>query len=358
MWTRVFLLILLLCSAPALAQTVPDFSGVFLGNDLEDRGVNTVITEADDPLVLNIKQGVGTLQVTEMQNGAQATNDYDLSGRPMINVSPDGVRSKDRIKFKDGKLLMKSEVTDPRFFITPLVTEETWGLSPDLQTLTIQPKIEHLGRLPRDFYRVETYTRQTSLRAALEKAQATSGMNKCKSVPSLPSHRVSPDIYHGIALGYTGFEELGWEVSFEARLVGEFFDDLKRTISSGGIEIRRNGKLIPTYSGSLTLEVTPGIKPHPRWEFSTLGAIMGRGNKALPDWLQTLRFRVKWVGSESRDLGEVPSELRQQPWPELSTPEKWYRLEIRAQDVPLTDSLEIHILSATGNQLGCISGHI
>jgi hypothetical protein len=302
-------------------------------------------------------QGADTLKVIEMQNGAQATNVYDLRGRPMINVSPDGVRNKDRIKFKDGKLVMNSEVTDPRFFTTPRLTKETWELSPDLQTLTIQPQIEPRGRLPRDFHRIETYTRQTSLRAALEKVQTTSGMNKCKSVPPLPGHRVSPNIFHGIDLGYTGFEELGWDVSFEARLVGEFFDNLIRTNSSESIEIRRDGKLVPTYSGSLTLEVTPGIRPHPGWEFSTMGAIMGRGNKPLPDWLQTPRFRIKWVGPENRDLGEVPSKFSQQPWSDLA-PFKWYLLVIPAQDVPLTDSLEIHILSPTGNQLGCISGHI
>ena len=82
------------------------------------------------------------------------------------------------------------------------------------------------------------------------------------------------------------------------------------------------------------------------------------GDEPLPEWLQTLRVRIKWVGSEFRDLGEVPSNLEQQPQPGLRTPVTRYRLEIPAQDVPITDSLEVQILSASGNQLGCISGHI
>jgi hypothetical protein len=57
-------------------------------------------------------------------------------------------------------------------------------------------------------------------------------------------------------------------------------------------------------------------------------------------------------------LGEVPSELRQAVWPELTPADKWYGMKIPAQDVPLTDRLEVHILTAEGNQLGCISGHI
>jgi len=104
-WTRILPYILLLCSVLALAQTVPDFSGVFLRNPIE-RNVRSPL--AEDPLILTIKQAVDTLQITEMQNGTQATNVYNLNRKASVNVSPDGVQSKDRIKSKGGKLLIKS----------------------------------------------------------------------------------------------------------------------------------------------------------------------------------------------------------------------------------------------------------
>jgi hypothetical protein len=358
MRTRAFFLTLLLCSGPAFAQSVPDFSGVFLRKHIEDQGVATVITEAENPLVLDIKQGADTLRVTEIQHGMQATDTYDLRGRPTINVSPDGMRSKDRAKFSRGKLVLKSAWTNPRYAVTGPVTEQTWEFSPDLQTLTIQPKIEPRGRLPQNFRRIAIFTRQTSLRAALEEAQGASGMIKCNAVTPPFIRPPPPNLSHGVVLGYTAFEELVWQVEFEAHLGGDFFSGLKRTDASAEAEFRKNGQLIHTYDGFLTLEVIPIMRHHPRYLFSTRQVVMGWGERSLPEWLLNLRFRIKWVGSKSRDLGEVPSELGQQPWPEVSNPPKLYRIEIPAHDVPLTDSLEIHILSAAGTQLGCISGHI
>jgi hypothetical protein len=357
MRTRAFFLTLLLGSGPALAQSVPDFSGVFLRDHVEDRGVATVITEAENPLVLDIKQDARTLRVTEIQHGVQATDMYDLRGKPTINVSPDSMRSKDRVKFNQGKLVLKSEWTDPRYPVAGPTTEQIWQLSPDLETLTIQPKIEPLRALPRDFRRIAIFTRQPSLQAALEKAQAASGMNKCNAATP-PFTRRPPITDRGAVLGYTAFEELVWEVEFDADLGGDFFRDLKRADAPAGAEFRKNGQLIQTYPGSLTLEVSPAVRRHPRYLFSTMQRAMGWGDPRLPDWLLTLRFHIKWVGSEFRDLGEIPSELRQEPWPELRVPQQWYRMEVSAQNVPLTDSLEIHILSAAGTQIGCISGHI
>jgi len=350
MWTRVSLLILLLCPAPALAQPIPDFSGVFLRNPLGSHDPFTELTGFEAPLVLNIKQGADTLQVTVMQNGAQATRVYDLSGKPSINASTEGVRMKSRIRFKGDKLVIKSEEAGRWSPVIGLPAEETWMLSPDRQTLTIRV---------RDSRQLETYARQTSLPEALEKAREASGMNKCNGFPPTLAKLSTPKLNQGVFLGLTGFQQLGWEVLFQAGLGGEFFDDLTRTDAPGALEFRRKGKHVPAYSGSLILEVAPRVTramSDTRWDPWPWQPLVG--NERLPEWLLALRFRIKWVDSESRELGEVPSELRQEPWPELSTPEKWYRLEIPAQDVPLTDNLEIHILSAAGNQLGCISGHI
>jgi hypothetical protein len=351
---RVFLFTLLLCSAPTFAQTLPDFSGVFLRNPIAS---HARFTEPEDSLVLNIKQGVDNLQLTELQNGAQATIVYNLNGKPSISVGPDGVRSKDRIKFKAGRLLIKSEVVDPRLAVpSQQTTEETWELPPDLQNLTIWVKAGPYVFEAEGLRRIETYTRQTSLPVALEKAERASEMNKCNAIPPPMTIQTPPILSDGVDLGYTGFRQLGWEVSFLAGLSGEFLKDLRRTNFSGSVEFRKNGQLMRRYSGPLILEVTPRVTPLLRSGLSILSVFMGK--EPLPEWLLTLRFCVKWVGSETRDLGEVPANLRQQPWPKLATPDKLYRLEIAAQDVLLTDSLEIHILSAAGNQLGCISGHI
>jgi len=352
MWKRAFLLILLRCAVPALAQTVPDFSGVFLRNLIDRKGP---FADPADPLVLIIKQGVDTLEITEVQNGAQRTYVYDMGGKPSLHVTPDGVYTRDRVWIKGGRLVIKSEVLVNPIFADRL-TGKTWELSPDLRSLTIRLKGLSYGSEVRDSRRLETYTRQTSLEAALEKGPWASGMTLCNANSLFMAYLPNRIWDRGFVLGVTGFQQLGWKVSFGAALSGDFFDGLKRTDGPGGIEIRRNGKLIPTYSGSLNLAVTPLVTSHNRWKLWTWNAIMG--DEPLPEWLQTLRFRVKWVGAESKDLGEVPSELGQQPWPELSVPVTRYHLKIPAQDVPLTDSLEVHILSASGNQLGCISGHI
>jgi len=345
---------LLLCSAPAFAQTIPDFSGVFLRNPVERHGVNKINTEFDDLLVLNIKQGVDTLEVTEMQNGAQATSVYNLNGKPSINVSPDGMRSNDRIEFKDGKLTIKSEVTDRKVVVFNRLTGETWRLSPDLQTLTIRVKEGYPRLGVQGFRPTQTYTRQTSLPVALKNANMASEMNKCNVLPPFLSKKGSPKLNHGAILGMTGFQQLAWQVSFGAVLDGNFFNDLERTPTSGGVKFRKKGMLISSYSGPINLEVIPTVT-FTRGEFALTSTIMGL--EPLPEWLLNLRFRIKWVGSESRDLGEVPAELRQKA-SDLAPLYEQYWLEIPAQDVPITDSLEVHILSADGNQLGCISGHI
>jgi hypothetical protein len=325
---------------------------VFLRNLFDRHGP---FADPADPLVLIIKQGVDSLQITEMQNGAQRIYVYDMGGKPSLHVTPDGVYTRDRIRFNHSKLLIKSEVVaNPSF--ADLLTGETWELSPDLRILTIRIKGVSHGSEVRDSRRMEAYTRQPSLEAALEKAQWASGITLCNA--NNPFTAILPNRIwdHGFVLGFTGFQQLGWQVSFAARLTGEFFDDIIRTNAFGIVELRKKGKLIPTYSGYLTLAVTYLVTSHNQWKWGTWNAMMGV--EPLPEWLQTLRFRIKWVGSESRDLGEVPSDLEQQPWSDGGAPVTQYRLEIPAQDVPITDSLEVQILSASGNQLGCISGHI
>ncbi len=347
MWTRVLLLTLILRSVPVFAQRAPDFSGAFLQDPIKS---HANLIEAEDPLVLDIKQGADNLRVTEMQNGIQSTSVFNIRGKPTIHENAAGLTSKDRMKFKGAKLVIKSEVEGPGFVGIGRWQEETWKLSPDLQTLTIRLKEGTSGVGDRDSHPAVTYSRQASLAVALRKAASESVMNTCNAVPSILAEKLNLDPSHGVILGETGFWQLWWHVSFGAGLSGEFFHGLERTKTVGGVEFRKNGMLISRYSDSITLEVTPQITPR-YWQWGSL-------NSLHPEWLQTLRFRIKWVGSETRDLGEVPSELNQEPLPELAPPHQWYQLEIPAQDVPISDSLEVHILSPVGSQLGCFSGHL
>ncbi len=357
MRTQVCFLMLVLASGLGFAQSIPDFSGVFLRERIEDHGVTTVITETENPLILDIKQDADTLRVTEMQHGVQTEDTYDLSGKPTINLGPDGVRSRDVAKFFHGTLILRSKWTDPQYSGAP-ATEETWELSPDLQTLTIQPKIKARRPWPQDFRRVAIFSRQPSLQAALERARAASGVNKCKTYPQ-QRWRGRSDLSRRIDFGYTDFEQLVSLEGFQAYLSGNFFSGLKRKETASQAEFRKDGRLVQTYDGSLDLEIIPWIKPHPLYLFLTMVVVMGWGPNRLPESLLNLRFHIKWVGSDTRDLGEVPSKLEQIPWSKDGTiSRKVYRIQVPAQGVPITDSLEIHILSAAGTQLGCISGHI
>ena len=67
---------------------------------------------------------------------------------------------------------------------------------------------------------------------------------------------------------------------------------------------------------------------------------------------------VRWLGDRERDLGEVPSDFRYEPCREMSPPVAFYRMQIPAQDVPLTADLEVLIFAKTGEQLACVKGHI
>jgi len=82
------------------------------------------------------------------------------------------------------------------------------------------------------------------------------------------------------------------------------------------------------------------------------------GGNRFPDSLKGLRFHITWAGAETRDLGEVAAELKTHTGPHGLPSDSWYEMEIPAQDVPISDTLEIHILSAAGDHLGCVCGHL
>jgi len=348
----VLLLALTNCTS-AFAQTVRSFSGVFFETQTKFR--DRVIAP-HDPLVLHIEQSAEILRFTEFQNGSHATFVYNINGKPSVNPSPGYGLTEDRLKVKDGSLLLTSVRKGAG--VNDGARRETWQLSPDAQTLSIQVRLEHPGyHARREFLWVtdEIYTRQTTLEDALGNAAKSSSVTNCTVFPNRPG-AYARDISRGVVLGGTLIDHLGWSELFDANLRGNFFTGLRLIPTANGVEVRKNQELISRFSGHLILTVWPSTRVNPRWIRSTSTSMMGRGR--FTDSLKNLRFHVLWVGPDSRDLGEIPAKLETFSESKKLPPDAWYQMEIPAQDVPITDSLEIHILSAAGIQLGCISGHL
>jgi len=209
-----------------------------------------------------------------------------------------------------------------------------------------------------DFFEIETYTRETTLQAALEKATKLSRPNTCVTTSRYPDKHAR-DISRGVPLGGTVFKQLGWTASFDAHLRGDFFGNLKLVPTRDGVEFRNNRDLVSSFSGSLELIVFPAIRKEPNGVESPTSPLWGMmGGWRFTEALKGLRFHIVWVGSETRDLGEIPAELKSELVSKKAPPENWYQMEVPANGVPIADSMEIHILSPAGNQLGCISRHL
>ena len=55
-------------------------------------------------------------------------------------------------------------------------------------------------------------------------------------------------------------------------------------------------------------------------------------------------------------MGEVHAELLHDPCREEQPAVDFYRMQIAAKGIPLTDELQIHISSQDGEQLACVKG--
>ncbi len=77
-----------------------------------------------------------------------------------------------------------------------------------------------------------------------------------------------------------------------------------------------------------------------------------------PDAVRDLRFMVRWLGAKEKDFGELPSEFFYEPWRELSSPTPYYQMRVPADDIPITDDLEVAIFASSGEQLACVKGHL
>lgn len=356
MWNRV-LLLLLAVSTTAFGQTINDYSGVFLQTQAH---FIRHTTEPDDPMVLKIDQNADSIQITEFQNGTKEAFVYDMRGKASPNFSPPGVHTMDHAKFKDGVLMITSESVDPRHPMGP--DAEVLQLYPDLKVLSVRAQPEHGGNPA--WLAAAEYTRQETLEGALQKASQSSRMNNCLQIGIYRGKRpwkVRNDrkSVPGIQMGGTSFDQIGWTYSFDLSVRGEFFGDLEFDPQPGRVDIRRNGNLVTNYSGSLVLIVRPNISMRPRL-IPGLSSL-GMGGWRFTDDLRGLRFHLIWKGPVTRDLGEVPAELKSytySPTKKMTLTEYWYEMEIPARDIPISDSLEVHILSVSGMQFGCVNGSL
>jgi hypothetical protein len=149
------------------------------------------------------------------------------------------------------------------------------------------------------------------------------------------------------------FEQITRCVLYDAVLSGDFFKDLERVESYRNVQFRKEDQSISAYAGDLVVEVQPHMSSCP----DEMGNWAQTGPRE-PESVEQLRFMVRWLGSDQRDLGEVPSEFLHEPMREMNPPAVFYRIRIPAQDIPLADDLEVTIFSKTGEQLACIKGHI
>jgi len=370
MYLKLTPFVLLLCSPPFLfTQNPPDFSGIYLRNPARtwfqsgrssksefDRSTREVFQAIEDgsPIVLVVTQTSNAIQVTTFQNGAQSASRYSLKGSKSRGANRPDSRGIGKAQIKKEILLIKADPPqlvrlslDPSLDVV-LRAGERWELSSDSRVLTV-----HLGpgRSP-----TETYTRQPSIDSALMLASGSALMNKCASL-RWPSRAQGPSkIDTGANLGFTEYRQLNKGTFFDAGLSGEFFKELERVDTPGGSGFRRNGQIVSEFGDYVDLDIEPAVSGC--LPSVPLFTPMAPPPCPPPTESTELRFHIKWTGSSIRDLGEVPSELLSEPWPELRRPVKWYRLQIPSKGVPITDNLEIRILNNAGDQIGCISGHI
>ena len=340
---RLAIAVLLLASS-SLAQAKPDFSGVFLRTETTANGRS----ETAIPRILDIKQTADEVQVTALQNGETAVAHYPLGGK-----KTEKVQARLKGNYLQVKTTVKWQFSSAAWLWPTLPLSETvsekWELSPDGSQLTI--KMQGAGS-----DESEAYVRKPSLEAA--KAEAGSAATKeCGSAPSifaLRSLRQGTRRYaEGADLGAALLRRVTQCVWYSAAISGDFFKNLERSTESGLPRFHKNALPVSTYTGDIVLEVAP----RPQFCSGEVGAWEPAGTLPTEAALN-LRFIVRWMGMQQKDLGEIESEFRYEPWRELSTPLAFYRMRIPAQDIPLTDELEVLIYSKSGEQLACIKGHI
>lgn len=263
--------VLLLCASSILfAQNGPDFSGVYLRNRAKSylrvgagaqsqriRLLQELEQALDDgsPLILQVTQTADSIELTRIQNGAEASSRYHLNGPKSKQARSAGSKNLGRAKFKGDTLLIESNVPGP-FQMFPGLTvsvrvEERWKLSPDSRLLTIRRTPSLNG--------TETYTRQASLDAALAQASEASLMNKCVCLRLPSPANVRSKDERGTELGFTAYRQLNTCISFDTNFAGEFFTGLERSDTPNGTQFRKSGQMVSEFPDYVALEIATKV---------------------------------------------------------------------------------------------------
>jgi hypothetical protein len=317
-----------LCQSGLMASKVPDFSGVFLRTTIASHSMNQAAdpppSTDTDPVVLEVRQKESGLEVTSFQNGASTTA-YYLDNEPSVNQSYSGQQRIDRARLDNNSLTIKSEMgTDPAGPDHKRTVEQVWTLSADAKTLTIERQYELAVHGTLAGKRTETYVRQGSISAALAAAEAVSRRLNCTA-------------------GSVSFRQLDRCVSFSALLY---------RASNGTAEKTERGPEDRPSAGVLVLQVDPKVSLCPEWGFPQPAA--GILPQQMPSEFTHLRFKLRWRGADTRDLGEWKSELLCQPWRELGPSDCHYQLEVPAKSISPEDELEVRILSESRQPMACV----
>jgi len=356
--------VLVLCFPSYLFAQVgsPDFSGVYLrssstissglrpGKGITQQQIDSgqeVMKTMDEgsPLILSVTQTTEGIKVTEIQNGAKSANLYLFRGGKTDKSHTVGVQGASRARINKDTLILKftMEEVGPFGGAIKESVEERWNLSPDSSTLKIRSTRNG----------TQTFTRQASLESAMARAAQVSLTNRCVCLRLPPGSPRPAEYKEGADLGFTVYRQLNRCVIFDAGIYGDFFKGLQRKDTPNGPIFGKSGQRIATFPDDLSLE----ISFRAGFSYGPLDPA-GMVDAPLPAELSGLRFQIKWTGSSTRDLGELPAELLSEPSPEQLRPKNFYRIELPAKGVPLDDTLEVRVLTRTGAQIGCIRGNI
>jgi hypothetical protein len=201
----------------------------------------------------------------------------------------------------------------------------------------------------------EVYTPQPSLEAAQRIAIMSDGQICNQSLQQWFSKntRMESDFKHGAELGVASFQQVTRCVLYDAVLSSDFFKNLERKKSSTKPEFRKADHIVTSFSGDLTLE----ISPHQASCSGSLDQFVSQGPQH-PKPVTNLRFMVRWIGTQEKDIGEVNAEFLHQAWREQWPTDSFYRMRIPAEGILLTDDLEVVIFSGDGEKLACVKGHL
>jgi hypothetical protein len=125
--------LLLTSVVPTLAQTPPDFSGIYNLASLKGEHVAKKLPKT----VLTVRQTQDSLEVIEaFDDGKTVTSKYSLDGKESKNTTSGGMPTADKVEVKGKNLIIRSTGVMPNG--VSILETQKWELSTDSKTLKIR----------------------------------------------------------------------------------------------------------------------------------------------------------------------------------------------------------------------------